>query len=169
MSKLINQFCRNDDFNPSVKCDDPIQKKWIHKQVVVKTGEGEDDFIIEEKPVLIDEVNIQKEIDEEAKTTDLKYLLKQLVLTGDTSIINKKPGFYGDITGVQEMMNGKEMVSAEMIKSTLPSELKSLSTEQLASMSDDDILNYIAEYRKSVAEEAAKASAEPKESAKKEG
>lgn len=165
--KPLNQFCRNDGYNPSVKCDDPIQQKWIHKQVVKKVGEGEDDFIIEEKPVLIDEINLQKQIDEEAKTTDLKYLLKQLLLTGDESLLNQRPGFYGDITGIQTLMEGGSVPTASQIQATLPQELQSLSTAQLASMTDEDILKYITEYRKSVAD-ASKGATEP-QSVEKEG
>lgn len=147
MAKIINQFCRNDGYNPSVKCDNPIQEKWIHKQIVKKVGDSEDDFIIEEIPVKVDEVNIQKSIQEEAKTTDLKYLLKQLILTGDESIIHQRDGFYGDITGVQSLVNGQPMVSADSLKATLPEELQILSAEAIAKMSDQEILDYIAKVR----------------------
>ena len=75
MSKPLNQFFRNDGYNPSVDYSNSIQETWVHKQVVRKIGDGEDDFIIEEKPVLTDRVDLQKQIQEQAKTTDLKALL----------------------------------------------------------------------------------------------
>ena len=139
-----NQFERVDDYNPGVDYSNSIQEKWVHKQVVKKTGEGEDDFIIEEKPFLVESVDLHKSIQEEAKTTDLKYLIKQLLLTGDESYINKKQGFYGDITGVQKAIQGHQLPpSAEVIKENLPEELKGLSVEQIASMSDSDLAAYI--------------------------
>ena len=145
VNKPLNQFCRNDGYNPSVDYSNPIQEKWIHKQVCVKVGEGEEDFVIEEKPFKIDEINIQKSIQEEAKTTDLKYLLKQLLATGDESILNQRQGFYGDITGVQSALaTGAPIPSADTIKGDLPEEFKELSVEQLALMSNQEILDYFA-------------------------
>lgn len=164
MIEKKSQFLRVDDFNPAVDCSDPILRKWIHKQVVKKTGSGEDDFIIEEKPVLVEEVNIQKSIDEESKTTDLKYLLKQLMLTGDESILNKKQGFYGDITAYQTAIEDHSgMVTPEVI--TLPQELKSLTIDELASLSDKQIAEYIAKVR-SKKEAPVEASTEKKEEVK---
>lgn len=154
MEKVIKpKFARVDDYNPAVDYSDPIQEKWIHKQVVKKTGDGEDDWIIEEKPVLVEKVDLRKQINEEAKTTDLKYLLKQFLMSGDESILNQRPGFYGDITGVQSMMEGEEFVSAESIKSSMGEEFADLTVEQLASMSDEDIASYIAQVRSSKAKE----------------
>ena len=147
-----SQWERQDDYNPSHDFSNSIQEKWIHQQVVVKTGDGEDDWIIVEKPVKIDEVDLHKSINEEAKTTDLKYLLKQLLMTGDESIINKRPGFYGDITGVQAGLEGQVMPSVDQIKASLPEELRSLSVEQLAKMSDEDIIAYFKKVREETKE-----------------
>ena len=157
-------YARDDGFNPSVKCDNPIIEKWVHKDVVKMTGDSEDDFIIEQKPVKIDEINIQKSIDEEAKTTDLKYLLKQFLLTGDESYINRKPGFYGDVTGVQDAMEGQGYVTPDQIKNTLPDELKGLTVEEIAQMSDKDIIEYFNKVRKeSTVEETVKETVEETE------
>lgn len=149
----INQFARCDGYNPSVKVDNPILEKWIHKDIVKKTGETEDDFIIDQKAVCIDKINIQKSIQEEAKTTDLKFLLAQLLLqnggiTGDEPELNKKAGFYGDITAIQESMNsGAAIMTPEQVKAGLPEELQSLSAETLAKLTDQEILDYIAKVR----------------------
>lgn len=151
MSDIVKktQFERLDDFNPSSNFDDPYQEHWIHKQVVVRTGSGEDDWVIEEKPVLTDKVNIFKHIQEEAKNTDLKELLRQFALTGDESVFNKRQGFYGDVSQIQESMeSGERLVSAEEIKSSLPVELQKLSVEELAKMTDEDIVNYFDSVRK---------------------
>lgn len=152
MSGLIkSQFERCDGFVDSgSKLDEQFQEHWIHKQIVVRTGKGEDDWILEEKPVLIEKVNIFKQIQEEAKTTDLKELLRQFALTGDESIFNKKQGFYGDISSIQRnLLDGEEIVSPEQIRSTLPEELQKLSVEELSRMSDKDIVAYFEKVRKS--------------------
>lgn len=149
-----NQFCRVDDFNPSVKSDEQFQEHWIHKQVVRKTGDSEDDFVIEEKPVLIEKVNIFKQIQEEAKTTDLKELLRQFALTGDESVFNQRQGFYGDVTQIQvSIEDGNPIRTPEQIKAMLPAELQKLSVEQLATMTDEDIISYFAKVRSEIKEE----------------
>lgn len=156
MKSNVNQFERCDGFNPSVDYSNPIMKKWSHLEYVEKTGESEHDFVVLEKPVLVEEFNIQKSIDEEAKTTDLKYLLKQLLLTGDESVLNKRPGFYGDVTQIQRAIeNGSSIESPEVIKEaikdSLPVELQNLSVEALASMSDKDLVAYVNKVREEIA------------------
>lgn len=156
-----SQFERIDDFNPGIKCDNPIQEKWVHKQVVKKIGEGEDDFIIEEKPVLIDSVDIDKSIQEEAKTTDLKYLLKQLMMTGDPSVLERRPGFYGDVSMFDEghSLSSREKIDLESIKAQLPKDLiEGLSDEEIAKLSEEDIVKF---YEAKIAEVKAKQEVKP--------
>lgn len=155
MIKRNSQFERVDDFNPVQKCSNPIQEKWIHKQVVKKTGEGEDDFVIEEKPVLIDSVDIHKSIQEEAKTTDLKYLLKQLIQTGDESVLNRKEGFYGDVSmfGEGHSLSERKKIDLDSIKANLPEEFKKLSDEEIAKITEEDIVEF---YKSKIAEIEAK-------------
>ena len=151
-----SQFERIDDFNPVVKCDNPIQEKWVHKQVVKKTGDTEDDFIIEEKPVLIESVDIDKSIQEEAKTTDLKYLLKQLMITGDSSVLDRKPGFYGDVSMFDEghSLSARQKIDLESIKAQLPKDLiEGLTDEEIAKLSEEDIVKF---YEAKIAEVKAK-------------
>ena len=156
----LNQFGRNDGFNPSNETGCSIQEKWIHKPVVVKTGDGEDDFIIEEKAVMIDSIDIHKSIQEEAKTTDLEYLLKQLMQTGDESILNKRVGFYGDVSMFEEDHSlNKKNIDLESIKEKLPEEFRKLSDEELAKLSDEDIINY---YQSKIDEVKAKTEKEVK-------
>lgn len=146
MSKK-SQWMREDDFNPTSKFENQFQEQWIHKKIVKITGDTEDDFVLEEKPVLIDKVNIFKSIQEEAKTTDLKELLKQFAATGDESIFNKRQGFYADVTGVQKVLAGESIPSAEEIKESLPEEFKDLSVEELVKMTDADIVEYFKQVR----------------------
>lgn len=169
MVNKISQFVRNDGYNPSSKCDDPIVKSYIHKQVVKKLGDTEDDFILDEKPVLIDEYNIQKRIDEEAKTTDLKYLLSVIlnregVVTGDEPELNVRQGSFGDITGVQSAIENGQFISPDQLKAKLPQELQDLSIEDLCNMSDEEIVKYISSVRESKEkpDEVSTSSVEPK-------
>lgn len=152
--KPLNQFCRNDGFNPSIDHSNEFQETWVHKDIVKITGKGEDDFIIDQKPVLVNKINIQKRIQEEAKTTDLKALLTALLRqgvtnpTGEEPELNKRQGFYGDVTGIQKGLESNgTLPSVSEIKEKLPEELKSLSVEQLALMSDEEIVNYFGQVR----------------------
>lgn len=165
MSKLIQEkpkFGREDDFNPAVDYGSSKFQRFVHKQVVIKTGETEDDFVIDEKPVLVEEFDLHKRINEEAKTTDLKYLLKQLMLqgvdqiTGEEEILNKRKGFYGDITGVQHLIEGGEIPSVDSLKESLGEEFSALTVEQLVKMKDEDIAKYISSYRAKKEAEAKK-------------
>lgn len=167
MSELKkSQFERCDGFVDSGRMfDEKFQEHWIHKQIVTRTGDGEDDWIIEEKPVMIDKVNIFKQIQEEAKTTDLKELLRQFALTGDESIFNRKQGFYGDVTSIQRAIeDGAQIVTPEQVKASLPKELQNLSVEEIARMSDEDIVAYFEQVRKAqvVPEEKVKEKVEEK-------
>lgn len=164
MKEVKPKFARVDEYNPASNFSSSIQEKWVHKEVVKKTGDGEDDFIIEEKPVLIESIDLHKQINEEAKVTDLKYLLKQFLMTGDDSILNQRPGFYGDITGVQKLVSGGEYVSPDQIKQSLGEDFADLTVAQLVKMSDEDIVDYIKQVRsKAVKVEEVATSSEKKE------
>lgn len=74
-----------------------IREKWIHKQVPKMLGDGEDDFVIIEKPVKIETANIQKEIEEQAKgCPSIKELIRECVESGDESCLNNHNLSYGD-------------------------------------------------------------------------
>lgn len=95
---------------PGQRCDgyegeptnpgNPIREKWIHKQIVVKNGEGEDDFAIEEKAVCVEKANIQKEIEEQAKqAANIKKLIEMVNDSGgDESCLKIVEGTYGDVS-----------------------------------------------------------------------
>lgn len=159
----LNQFARNDGYDPKVKCDNPIQETWIHKQVVKRTGDSEDDWIIEEKPVMTDSVDLHKSIQEEAKTTDLKYLLKQLLQTGDESILNRRKGFYGDVSmfGDGHSLSERQKIDLEAIKKQLPEDMiKGLSDEDIAKLTHEDLIKY---YQSKIEEVKKEKEKEPEE------
>lgn len=139
------KYARVDGFeDKGTDFSDSHVKVFIHKQVVKKTGDGEDDFVIEEKPQLVEEYDLHKRIQEEAKGTDLKSMLAQVLRTGDDTILNQKKGaaFFGDITKMpQDSIEAhNRIIRAEKLRSKLPEELRKLSTEDLLKMSSDDIL-----------------------------
>lgn len=89
--KINNAFVGRTDgyIDAGVDASNPIVQTWIHKEVIKKIGEGEDDWVVVEKPVLVDEVNIDKTVHELAKGTDLKSLIKEVLRTGDETILHK--------------------------------------------------------------------------------
>lgn len=98
-SKLIPGVRSDGYVSEPTPCGNPIREKWIHKKVPIKTGEGEDDWILEEKAVLIEKANIQKEIEQQAKqAANVKELVKQCLETGDESCLNVHQLTYGDAT-----------------------------------------------------------------------
>jgi len=169
--KKLNQFERNDGYDPGVICDNPIQETWIHKQVVKRTGDSEDDWIIEEKPVMTDSVDIHKSINEEAKTTDLKYLLKQLLQTGDESVLNRRQGFYGDVSmfGEGHSLSERSKIDLEAIKKQLPVDMiKGLSDEEIASITEKDLIDYYQAKIEEVKKKESEVKKEPEEEGKEE-
>lgn len=131
-------------------CDNPIQEKWIMKEVVVKTGDGEDDWYIDLKPVKIDEINLQKEIHEAAKGTDLKSLILQVLRTGDESLLNQREGAYIDITGypTDTIEAHNQIISAQKELDSLSDEAKSILAKNgysVNGLTKEDIMSYINE------------------------
>lgn len=142
----INNGVRCDDFvDKGVDYSNPIVKKYVHKQFVIITGDGEDDFIIDEKPVLIEEYNQDKEIAKQAKGTDLKSLVLQCARTGDFSPLDAHPGVYADITGYPEdtIVAHNNIIKGQEVLESLPDGLKGKSLEELANMSAEEIVDYV--------------------------
>lgn len=139
--------CRCDGVDPSVDYSDPMLRTYVHKDVVKKTGETEDDFIIEQKPVLVDEINVQKQIDEASKGADLKSLVNKVLQTGDESFLNQREVSYGDITGIPTSpIQAHNLVNKiDAIKAGLPDGLKNLDDKTLMSISKEDIQKIIKE------------------------
>lgn len=94
--------------------------------VVKKTGEGEDDFIIEKK-VIVDETPIKDVVEADRDSVGVENIIKQVLRTGDTSLlpVDKGNGELVDLVGAPEsLMEVKQMgVNAEAAFKSLPSEL----------------------------------------------
>lgn len=92
---------------------------------VVKTGEGEDDFIIQQK--VIEEFNpIQDVIDQDKDSVGVENIIKQVLRTGDSSLLPADDGKCNvDLVGApSNLMELKQMgVDAENAYQNLPSEL----------------------------------------------
>lgn len=92
---------------------------------VVKTGEGDNDFVIV-KDVLVDERPIQEVIDADASCVGVENIIKQVLRTGDTSILPVDKGNpYVDVVGAPEsLMELKAMGQAAEAKfNELPQDL----------------------------------------------
>ena len=90
----------------------------------------------------------QAYIDSFASETGIYNIMKMYAKTGDISILNKKQGFYGDITGlpVDELNPGKVAEAAERAVGSLNKALGvELTSDQLASMSADELSKIIAD------------------------
>lgn len=128
-------------------CSNPIQETWIHKQVIVKTGEGEDDWVIEEKAVLVDSINIDKEIQARAVGTDLKSLLKQVLRTGDDSCLHVHPEQKGlvDLTQypTDSIQAHNAIIAGQAALDSLPQDLKDKGLDSVVNMTADEIKAYV--------------------------
>lgn len=142
--KPVIKFGRNDGISfPASDFSDSIVRDYVHKQVVVKTGEGEDDWVLDEKPVMVREHDINKEIQEEAKKNNLKALITQVLRTGDESLLIQRPtAQFGDVSNLPEdLIEAKQRAdAAAKIMGNLPESLKGKTADELLSMSNEDIL-----------------------------
>jgi len=140
---------------PGVRCDDyvdvpvdftnPVVNRWIHKQVVKITGETEDDFILEEKPVLVESIDIQKEINAAAKGADLKSMIIQVLRTGDDSILNQREAEYADITNapIDAMSAHNLLIQGQETLDNLNPALKAKGLDSILHMTKEDIETFV--------------------------
>lgn len=141
--KVENAFVgRTDGYVDTPKFfPDNIVQVWTHKKVVVPTKENptEDDYVVEEKPVLLQEFNLDEQIKESAVGTSLPELIAQVVRTGDASILEACPGTYADITGFpQDSMEAKNAIIAGKAAAGDKFDLLgSLTKEELAAYIDE--------------------------------
>ena len=83
-----------------------------------------------------------------AKETGIYNIMKMYAKTGDASLLNKKQGFYGDISNlpVDELNPAKvEKAAASAVKSLNKALGVNYSAEQLASMSVEDLEKVVAD------------------------
>lgn len=149
--KIDNAFIgRTDGFiDDGVDCSNPIQEQWILKEKIVKTGDGDDDWFVDLVPVKVGETNLDEQIHEQAKGTDLRSLIAQCVRSGDTELagLNVRSGNYIDITGYPD--NTIDALNAirdgQIALDGLPAELKAKGVENVISITKADIEKMIAD------------------------
>lgn len=93
--------------------------------VVKKTGEGENDFILQKK-VIVDEQLIQDVIDADKDSVGVDNIIKQVLRTGDTSLLPVDKGDCNvDLVGApSSLMEVKQLgENASQIFESLPKEL----------------------------------------------
>lgn len=132
MSKeVIKRFNPFRPFKHAIPGQDNFDTEYVDielKDVVKKTGEGEDDFVIITKEILhrtpIDEV-----VSRDSGTCSIRAIMDQVLRTGDTSLIPvgmPKDGVINDVTGVPDNLLDLDNLNKEMAAKfeALPDELK---------------------------------------------
>lgn len=124
--KLFNPFTSRMDAYEGQKDFDQYYKSIKIIDVVKKTGEGEDDYIIEKK-VIEDLQPIKDVIEADRDSVGVENIIKQVLRTGDTSLLPVDKGNeFVDLVGAPEnLMELKELgKKAEKDFEALPIELK---------------------------------------------
>lgn len=102
-----------------------------------------------------------------AKETGVYNIMKMYAKTGDTSVLNKKSGFYGDISNipVDELNPAKRTAVAEKAVKDLSKALGvDLTSDQLASMSSEELVKLVVDATAAIqAKKAQKVETEKKE------
>lgn len=129
---------------------------YERRQVIRKIGEGEEDFVIEEKPVVSLKVNRQAYISKDADDVGVLNILKKVRLSGDASLLDQTGARYTDalqdytdIPGdVGEALKAiqKGATSFEGMKAILGD----VTFEELANMSPEDLTKRFNDYISSV-------------------
>lgn len=142
------------NFTPRKKLQlDPIKydEHYLNvtvKQVVKKTGEGEDDYVLVDKNI-VEKVNIDKLINSQVSEVGVYNLLDKINITGDSSLMPKEWNQEGVVDYTQMPGDLMEAVAvantAGDIYKGLPDELKGEDIEKtLANLTEDQIKAYIA-------------------------
>ena len=122
---LVSAFCPSDTPFPKEKDFDKDYKSIKIVDVVKKTGDGENDFIIEKK-VIEEFTPIKDVVEADRDTVGVDNIIKQVLRTGDTSLLPVDKGECNvDLVGAPEtLMDLKQLgVEAEKGFNSLPSEL----------------------------------------------
>ena len=98
------------------------------KQVVKKIGEGEEDFIVEDK-IIEHKRDIVQEINAQADQVGVYNLMKRIAMTKDDSLMPEpmpKTGVTSDFTNVPDNLLDADLMAKERIKqfNALPDSLK---------------------------------------------
>lgn len=143
--KIILPFQRCDGFvDEGRDYSDSIVKEYTLIDHVEMIGEKDTDFVIKKEPTLINEYDIQKQINEAAKSATLEGQIDACLRAGG----NPETDFVidaskcGDISGMPEdIIDAKKMADAGIVASQkLPDELKK------DNLSQDELNAYIEKY-----------------------
>lgn len=115
------------------------------KDRVVKTGEGDEDFVIEKKEV-ITKTSIKEVIDSQANDVGLDNILRKFALTGDESILPQNVNTDGrvlDMSGMPE-----DLVDAQNYFAAMKAKFDSLPADLVKGRSFDEFMSNLtqAEY-----------------------
>lgn len=149
VKKIKSLWERCDDFVDCPKVftkEDAIQRKYVLKEYLSKVGQTEDDFVIDYKPVLVEEFDLQEQITEQAKGTDLKSLIAQVIRTGDATILEQRQASYGDISDMptDALDAHNAILIGQQALDSLDDKLKAgKDIDAIAGMSKEDIETYV--------------------------
>lgn len=155
---------KNKKFNGfTPRCDGFVQdsqdfdKYYINRkvvQVVKKTGEGETDFILEDK-VIDEKILIDEVIQADADSCGVYNIINKVLKTGDESILNiDNSGQFADISAYPDNIHDaykvlNDAVNAyenrgDILQDKSMSELSNISAEQLQALIDEAVQKQIA-------------------------
>lgn len=128
-----------------VDCSNTKMENWILKEIVKKTGEGEDDFMIDTKPILLETIDVQEMITANAKGCSIAEMVASVLRTGDDSIFHQREPHYADITEypVDALDAHNKILQGQAILDSLDPTLKSKGLDGILSMTKEDIESYV--------------------------
>ena len=92
-----------------------IDRKII--EVVKKVGEGESDFIVEQK-ALDHNIDIHEFVNASADSCGVYNILKKVIATGDTSLLNPiNESSFTDVSNIPSTTSGVELLQSQALKS----------------------------------------------------
>lgn len=133
--KILNGQRCDDYIDVPKDYSNPILEKYVMVEKATIVDDDPENFIIDLVPKKIEEINIDKQVHEAAKGTDLKSLILQVMRTGDESILNVREGSYGDAS----MFDNQAVNPME----TLNSMANGVDLGSVSGMTPEDLEKYI--------------------------
>lgn len=114
------------------KADKTISK-YVMKDIVKKTGEGENDYVIIKKQVLVSEQDRDEYVQSFADDVGILNVLKKVALTGDASMYNAQANQGIDTTNLPDnKIDAFDVVSKGVLAfDNLPDEIKQKMTMEV--------------------------------------
>lgn len=136
---------------PKGKDDDDIVEYEV-RQVVKKVGDGEEDFVIEDKVVEVSRVNRQAWIAKDAADVGILNIIEKVRRSGDVTLFNQLHGVIPE--GVQDYTNIPDNIgdAINVLKTggdsfaALKAIFGDVSFETLANMTQEELNQYLANY-----------------------